>query len=138
MGTNYYIKGAPEEEEMKPIWHIGKTSAAGRFCFECDVTLKEGGAERIHHDDKFYDSCPYCGSECHKSYASSFTFAMTFEQLVDRLQELFGEEGKAFDEDEKMIVNEYGEKLSYMEFLEKLRHIPTSLRLRHNLGKEFS
>lgn len=162
MGTNYYIIGSPKGEEIRPIWHIGKRSAAGLYCYDCEITLCRAGAEGVHYGEKWHDRCPNCNKEPVKqslsnsaagmelgfnkkitpttgvSSACSFTFAMTFEQLVSKLQELFGEKDKEFDGDMKTIVNEYGEEFSYMEFLELIRDIPTSLRFRNVLGQEFS
>ena len=167
MGTNYYIKGYdnPEknEDEDSPKWHLGKRSAAGLFCFDCDITLCMTGAEGVHYDKPWYDACPNCGKKYEKegldkssaglelgfnkdakalkegvSTASSFSFAMDFIEIVAKLQKEFGEEGKQFDENEKTITNEYGEEFSYVEFLELLTPIPTSLRFRRMLGQSFS
>ena len=63
---------------------------------------------------------------------------MDFEEIVGKLQKEFGKEGIAFDENKKMIVDEYGREFSYIEFIELLTPIPTSLRFRRMLGKVFS
>jgi len=168
MGTNYYIKGydSPEKNdngEDNPEWHIGKRSAAGLFCFDCDITLCKSGAKGVHHDEPWYDACPTCGKKYERegldkssaglelgfnknptaiktgvSTASSFSLAMDFTQLVAKLQEEFGKKGKEFDENEKTIVDEYGREYSYTEFLELLKPIPKDLRFRHSIGQHFS
>lgn len=86
MGTNYYIKGYPEDSEFDDRnsirWHIGKRSAAGLFCFDCGISLGIGGNRHVHncartlpqylqnlHKDMIeqgkeqYDRCPMCGKE---------------------------------------------------------------------------
>ena len=172
MGTNYYIKGynteKNDQDEDCPKWHIGKRSAAGKFCFDCGITLCKGGAAGVHYDDDWYDKCPICGKKYVKeemdkssgglelgfnkdatvlkdgvSTTSSFYFAMDYPELVDRLQEEFGKDNppdgdKRYDVDQKIIEDEYGREFSYMEFLDLMRPIPTSLFFKHLIGQEFS
>lgn len=57
MGTNFYEAGHAEREDR----HIGKRSAAGRYCWECRVTLCKGGTTGVHYGEGFYDECPECG-----------------------------------------------------------------------------
>lgn len=71
MGTNFYFIepaqrcphcdkpiGEPTEGE-----HIGKRSAAGLYCYDCDETLVRGGKASIHHSGGgSYDACPTCGA----------------------------------------------------------------------------
>ena len=77
MGTNYYIRGKDVEEV-----HVGKRSAAGLYCWDCNMTLCIEGPGRIHQGCKkwvsnekkcdgthhgscdgghWFDSCPSCG-----------------------------------------------------------------------------
>lgn len=58
MGTNYYwLTGDDERGE-----HIGKTSAAGAYCWDCGVTLCKNGVSGIHTDQSdWHDACPRCG-----------------------------------------------------------------------------
>jgi len=72
------------------------------------------------------------------STASSFSFAMSFVEIIEKLQKEFGEERKTFDENKKMIVDEYDKEFSYIEFLELLISIPTSLKFKSLLGQAFS
>lgn len=58
MGCNFYIYN-PETKELK---HIGKRSAAGRYCWDCGVTLCIDGEYYVHYSDHaWYDYCPKCG-----------------------------------------------------------------------------
>lgn len=63
MGTNFYWKDKPEDaDDMDPQWHIGKRSAAGMYCWDCDATLCEGGKAAIHQSRYgFHEQCPKCG-----------------------------------------------------------------------------
>ena len=163
MGTNYYIKGYDTEkndgEHINPKWHIGKRSAAGHYCFDCDITLCKGGSSDVHYGEhKWHDKCPRCGKApikeavCHSSAglelgfnkndtklkegvasACSFSFAMTLIKLVERIKEEFGKSPN----NKKVIVNDYGEEFTYIDFLHLLKPIPSSLRFRKLLGKEF-
>lgn len=58
MGTNYY----------KGNIHLGKRSAAGLYCFDCDITLRKGGRDLVHQGgweqkDLWYADCPVCGGK---------------------------------------------------------------------------
>lgn len=59
MGTNFYtMKGE----------HIGKRSAAGWYCWDCDITMVVGGLKNVHgsfHNQQ-YERCPQCGKERNK------------------------------------------------------------------------
>ena len=63
MGCCFYLRNEDGSEGQ----HIGKRSAAGRYCFDCDVTLCTGGKEEAHNgqgrDDEWYDACPKCGAK---------------------------------------------------------------------------
>ena len=63
MGCNFYtLRGT----------HIGKRSAAGLYCWDCDLTLCRYGNEGIHYggwedrEQKWYKACPMCHSEPEK------------------------------------------------------------------------
>ena len=58
MGTNFYVTNYTGDN---PI-HIGKRSAAGIYCWDCNITLAMGGNDKVHSSKtKFYTSCPSCG-----------------------------------------------------------------------------
>ena len=60
MGTNYYIRGH-RHQSMDPEVHIGKKSAAGYWCWNCNLTLCKGGSAGVHLDaDGWYEACPKC------------------------------------------------------------------------------
>jgi len=79
MGTNFYKMDGT---------HIGKRSAAGKYCWDCGMTLRIGGESRVHYTDshirpipendmddiynymelrkqehlkEWYEKCPKCG-----------------------------------------------------------------------------
>ena len=54
MGTNFYtLKGK----------HLGKRSAAGPYCWDCQRTLCKEGNSKVHYDNQWFDSCPKCGKK---------------------------------------------------------------------------
>jgi hypothetical protein len=64
MGTNFYLRGHRHDDS--PEFHIGKRSAAGLYCWDCDVTLCLEGESGVHHRSTWYDACPSCGRSAAK------------------------------------------------------------------------
>lgn len=139
MGTNFYIGEQ----------HIGKRSAAGWYCWDCNISLCVGGDTQVHLSDNWYDACPYCGKKVVKeslysssagrelgfnksepkkksgvASCSSFSYAIKPEELVQKLNAGC------------TVVNEYGDKYTPRQFLEILNECP--IRLYHMIGQEFS
>ena len=56
--------------------HIGKRSAAGRWCSHCDISLMENGVAAVHSSyGKMLDTCPICGAKDDKIiHVCSFTW----------------------------------------------------------------
>jgi len=57
MGRNYYLQNDI---------HIGKQSAAGYYCWDCNITLCKLGNSKIHCSDPhtdWHDECPRCGNK---------------------------------------------------------------------------
>ena len=55
MGTNFYAMDDT---------HVGKRSASGLWCYNCGVTLCEGGIGKVHSSDsKWHSECPKCGKK---------------------------------------------------------------------------
>ena len=62
MGTNFHwVLDIPDQiktptgdvienpiDDMDPVYHIGKRSAAGMYCWDCDDTLCPGGKSQVH------------------------------------------------------------------------------------------
>jgi hypothetical protein len=88
MGTNFYT--------IDDI-HIGKRSAAGLYCFDCEVTLCKNGEDAIHQGSSgWYNTCPKCG-KVGLDTCTSFTWAIdpvdimttkAFKDEYDRLYSL--------------------------------------------------
>lgn len=74
MGTNFYFNTHDEST------HIGKRSAAGLYCWDCDDTLHKYGKNSIHKGPdtnpsadiekylleskkQWYEECPHCGQK---------------------------------------------------------------------------
>ena len=156
MGTNYYwmngfiedprqfgqfIDEAEIEMRDDPRVHIGKRSAAGRWCWDCGVSLAREGTREVHYRSTWHDACPACGKTWDESIpitrgtggmelgfvkaadvpkvgvssCSSFTWTMMEHKrratAYSRAQDF---------EDKKVIRNEYGAEFTAAEFLECL------------------
>lgn len=164
MGTNFYWRTdrsllptgeAVPIERDSPVVHIGKRSAAGRYCWDCDETLYMGGKERLHYGEYgWFDACPKCGKTAQSgaglargpaavelgfadpeterptgvSGAASFSWA----QEPERVGALA--EARA---DEQIIEDEYGRLLTGREFLTMLR-ANCPIQYTDSVGREFS
>jgi hypothetical protein len=157
MGTNFYIyqerptHREPQYDSMDPEYHVGKRSAAGMYCWDCDITLCKG---RVHYGDEFHDRCPTCGKKPKKYDAlskgpaavelgfaepetkrptgvqgcSSFTWAQPKESVVAACKAR---------PDEELIIDEYGRTLTGQEFLDMLEN-NCPLQFFDSIGKWFS
>lgn len=155
MGTNYYIKGYKELDD--PYLHIGKRSAAGRYCFDCGITLCKDGKKAIHFGESlWHNTCPKCGKapaletletssgglelgfNKHQAVkkqgvrtCSSFTWAMQDEVvLAGHIQAL----GMTLNE--PSIVDEYGREFTIKEFCATVDSCP--IHFYDSIGVEFS
>ena len=61
-GVEVEYRIQPSIDRDDPQIHIGKRSAAGFYCWDCNETLCAGGKSQIHQSTHgFYDACPKCG-----------------------------------------------------------------------------
>jgi hypothetical protein len=150
MGTNFYLKKRIKEYEKT---HIGKRSAAGLYCWKCNVTLCKNGKSKIHFSDNndWFNKCPICGAQpivedlntgagsrelgfeanppTHRptegvSSCSSFTWAVEPEFIYDL-------------RDDTEIIDEYMREYYLQEFLYILR-FQCPIRFYGLIGQEFS
>ena len=141
MGTNFYVKGHQNNDE--PRYHIGKRSAAGLYCWDCNATLCVGGVIAIHKGEAVWaDACPLCGKTPEKENladsssgrelgfnhnepgkktgvrsCSSFTWARKLGKI-------------------RKIVDEYGREYTREQFNKVLEECP--IQFYHSLGQRFS
>ena len=142
-------------EDMNPLIHIGKRSAAGPYCWDCGVTLCSGGESAIHmstHD--FLDACYKCGLTAAKTSSlsegpvavelgfakpaterprgvrgcSSFSWAQDPETVLRICRER---------PDETLIVDEYERVMTCAEFVTML-DANCPVRFTHSVGEWFS
>lgn len=84
MGTNFYLKlksNDKDKREERFARHIGKRSAAGYYCFDCEVSLCKEGSDFVHwtkipchmqlkelgfKEVEWFDKCPICGQSPEK------------------------------------------------------------------------
>lgn len=138
MGTNYYFKSDNK--------HIGKRSAAGLYCWTCNITLCKEGASMVHASNKEYTKCPRCGAVPIKeglfdsaagkelfgnkkaltkksgvSSCSSFSWAITYDE---------------FNKRSGTILDEYGDKYTKKQFIKQvIQDCP--IHFSDSMGKDF-
>jgi hypothetical protein len=135
MGTNFYYK--------KNV-HIGKRSAAGFYCWDCNITLCKNGNNSIHQSEsKWHEKCPKCGkSYLDEGFNSSVGRELGFnkspygKKVGVRSCSSFTwaiEKGKIKF---RKITDEYGRQFSRKEFEKILEECP--VQFYDNIGKSFS
>ena len=132
MGTNFYWSDNGSEGG-----HIGKRSAAGLFCWDCNETLCIGGFSGIHRSSGFHDSCQKCGAvkvaegwessggvelgfatprrHRPKGVRSCSSFSWATDSMLARIR-------CAEESENECVIDEYGRKLKGREFLAMLEN----------------
>ena len=155
MGTNFYWKddGPKYDAEYNYLWvHLGKRSAAGRYCFDCRRTLCEEGEQAIHSGHgRMLTACPDCGAtsqpKAHSAVgvelgwtsaatvkltgvqgASSFTWASDPAEVRQRCEQLM---------DRPAVQDEYERNYTGAEFLQMLA-ANCPIEFTNMLGRRFS
>jgi len=116
MGTNYYTNDGV---------HIGKSSAAGKYCTRCNLTLCREGMHAIHSGRATkYNYCPKCGYPAVlMPHAISFTWDMTPEEYAELPTHT-------------VVRDEYGAEYPYDSFNQLLPDF--RFHFHHLIGKDFS
>jgi hypothetical protein len=150
MGTNFYIK----DKRGKQGEHIGKRSAAGYYCYDCNAPLNNKGLAGVHDGYALpLDNCPVCGKKkvteewsqssaglelgfnknpyqkkTGVSSASSFNFAINPSELKEKMshKRLLS----------KCVIDEYGDLFTYSEFMKILDACP--IHFTNMIGDYFS
>jgi hypothetical protein len=163
MGTNFYIAGHAHDDS--PKWHIGKRSAAGLFCWDCNITLCKFGNEGIHrgngtpsmvdldHARRWHARCPLCKkARQDEGTASSGSRELGFNKTAPKAKKgvatcasftwaMSQEDLKAKlkkwqnQPAKKVIVDEYEHLFTAAEFEAVLSECPVRFEM---IGQEFS
>jgi hypothetical protein len=166
MGTNFYwVRPAPRcphcDKEIGSSGegaHIGKRSAAGWYCWDCDVTLCLSGKHRIHYSSdngNWSETCPKCGKTKGEGKDGISTKAASVELGFEPPRE---ERPKGVQTtssfywaadpatvrqrceahlDEEQIVDEYGRKMTCRTFLLMVRS-NCAIEFTDSVGTSFS
>jgi len=136
MGCNFYT--------MNGV-HIGKRSAAGKYCFNCDITLCKDGVEKIHYcESKWYEKCPLCGMSPEKESLkeSSVGRELGFNKIpqitigVRSCSSFTWSKNPEILKNKRKIKNEYGDIYDIKVFKKMLQSYP--IHYYHSIGVEFS
>ena len=136
MGTNFYtLRGR----------HIGKRSAAGPFCWDCNRTLCRDGIEGVHQNSKWDYECPQCGKE-YKRDAEGLSHSSAGRELGFNHGPYKRKSGIATCSSftwavspstlrAKTVKDEYGRTFSIEEFKQILEECPIRFYM---IGRDFS
>lgn len=157
MGTNFYWVD-PDRVGVPAIPardHIGKRSAAGWYCYDCNMPLVRGGdANLVHHSaDAVVDRCPKCGQSKPSEHFASGSAAIelgfatprkgrksrgiascssfTWGQDPVNVQRLCEQHAT-----EKVIIDEYGREMTGQEFMSMV-FANCPLQFTHAIGVDF-
>jgi hypothetical protein len=157
MGTNFYW--TPEAGRMLGIdeeifnpdadWgvrnnaevHIGKRSAAGRYCWDCRTTLHRRGEDAIHFDsggeESWFSACPECDKPWITPSLTESSAGLELGFARPRTEPPTGvascssfswaqdpDRARAFckaNPEMEAVIDEYGERMTADSFLEMLR-----------------
>jgi hypothetical protein len=173
MGTNFYWAAITKPAEASVTFadgelqqihipsegkHIGKRSAAGMYCYDCDMTLCPGGREKVHMgritDPPWPENCPKCGKG--RTTPPNLTSGPAAVELGFAKPEVTRPKGVAGCSsfswaiepgevrnicetrgNETTVVDEYGRTLTGKEFLGMLR-ANCPIEYTDSIGHEFS
>lgn len=148
MGTNFYWSGHQHEESIQ--YHIGKRSAAGRYCYDCGSTFNCDGTQLIHNSKEkrlgWSKVCPCCGKgpEGEDTKYNPIMVELGFEKTGEKptegiagassftwtmMKHLWDLE-KMIADDQPAVVDEYGREYTAKEFLDMIkRECPIQFQL---------
>ena len=169
MGTNFYIKKPSDDyawdERANPSIHIGKRSAAGMYCWDCNITLCADGEEYVHQchhvpsrdvryigdyknypEVKWHKKCPKCG-KAPEDEGWNGTAGRELGFNKDTPAKKTGvascssftwamKPDKFYKEKDVHVWDEYGREYTNEEFEQVLEECP--IRYYHSVGVEFS
>ena len=129
MSTNYYF--------IEGHVHIGKRSAAGLYCYVCNVTLCKTGEDDIHAFGEWYEVCPKCGAKLGDGVGncSSFSWAIDQNEFAER-SGLSNNITGFKTSGQNIIKNEYGVIYTRERFIELLNDCP--IKFYGSIGTKFS
>ncbi len=150
MGTNFYLTSVVDESQER---HLGKRSAAGLYCYGCDISLVTGmrgglNARSPHYGEGTdYSSCPKCKAKPSGNlynpelftprpdeitreewYAVRYCYSFSFAQKRTQIDAYSPETD---------VVDEYGRHMTMEEFRTEVIAKAVFL-FTHHIGQEFS
>ena len=145
MGTNFYWRKNGQSVDD----HIGKRSAAGYYCFDCNITLCKAGDGGVHHSKSgWYDKCPKCGKEPLKEGLNEGAAAVElgFSKLATKKKKGVAScssftwgipKESLYKSRRKYVFDEYDRKMLRTDFIKMIR-CNCPIQYYDQIGKEFS
>ena len=139
MGTNFdFLDGT----------HVGKRSASGAFCWDCNTTLCKQGNKGVHYcESEWYDACPICHKKVNEEdkdwgamgrelgfnkskpkAKKGVKSCASFSWAVDPVRVFLKRK-------DTIIIDEYGRKHTLEEFKQILKECP--IQFYDTIGVEF-
>lgn len=148
MGTNFFSKKHVKKCQ-RHSGHLGKRSAAGPYCWDCEISLCKDGDKRVHYSGGWLSSCPKCGKEPEKESISDGSIGRELGFNKSKPKKKDGVKScssfnwskdpiflETLSDKGKPIVDEYGRSYSMKEFRSILDECP--IRFYDMVGEEFS
>lgn len=141
MGTNFYTLTG---------FHIGKRSAAGMYCFDCNVSLCIAGEEKVHYifgREFWYEKCPKCGKSPDDENLGRSSAGLELGFNKDIMEKKSGVRScssftwamdpEKFKKSKTIIVrDEYGKRYLRSDFSKMLESYP--IHYKNMVGRDFS
>ena len=142
MGTNFYI--------LDSKVRVGKRSAAGLFCWSCNITLYKGGKEKLHRENLgFFKKCPECGKRPRKETLEKSSAGRELGFNKSKPERKTGVRScssftwaihpvgiSKSNSQQKIIRDEYNQTYTFGEFMDVLSECP--MQFFNMIGEKFS
>lgn len=145
VGTNFYIKEVFDKplkipislDIEDPLIHIGKRSHAGRYCWDCMITLCKEGSEMVHFNTShWYAKCPQCGKDDSEMSGKNRSVSCCSFSWAQEPEEFRRKMAKYLYSKKWIAIDEVNKKYTFRQFMEEVNNCP--IQFTNNVGEYFS
>ena len=145
MGTNFYIKEVfdkplkvPRSIDVEdPSIHIGKRAWAGRYCWECMVTLCKEGDQMVHLETShWYAKCPQCGKRDPEMKGKQGSICCRSFSWAQEPEEFRRKIAKYIYSKKWIVIDERNKKYTFKQFIKAINDCP--IQITDGIGTYFS